>query len=215
MSKLTKLINKGIKGTTKDKQAAYNYFLDNVEVADAKAEAKKSSKAVASVIKHMIDRYEGKIKPLPHGKHAVWPTEKAEKAKKAEPKSKKGRSKAKRKKVPDGGYAPYHVNGGLNVLAHYAQQIEGYDFEPLEMVNANFRIEKNKDSEKARIKYLSDLWYDAIDLAIDEELGNWFTRIVRHQISANGKSPEASGAPLKVNGITIERPSAYGKLKGS
>ena len=212
-NKFLSLVKKGIKGSTADKQKAYQFFVDQVEVADARALAKKSDKAVASVIKHMIDRYEGKIKPLPHGKHAVWPTEKAEKAKKAKAKkSKPKKQKAQRKKIPEGGYAPYHHNGGLNILGHFADMVEGYEFDALSMVNANFRIERDKDSDKARIKYLSDLWYDTIDLAIEQDLGNWLTRIVRHQIAANGKSPKFAGAPLTVNGITIEKPSAYGAL---
>ena len=130
-------------------------------------------------------------------------------AKKAAFDKKIDQAKVKQKPMRIAYYAPYHDNGGLGVLDHYAAQFDGFEYDALTMVSSRYRILKDDDCFDERATYLVELWYAAIDLAVEDGRGNWFTRIVRHQLAAYGYKPDYSGADLTVDGVTISRPSDY------
>ena len=139
---------------------AYKYFEAEVELEEAEALATAcdtiGDTVTAATIRSFIAKYNGDEVEAPQVKVKAATTE--------------------------GTYQPYHDNGGLGMLDYYADEV-GFEFDPMKMQSSRFRVKRGSSNE-VRAKYLAKLWHEAIETVRENEEQNWFTRIVRHQISA-------------------------------
>jgi hypothetical protein len=186
-----------VKKIKENKEAtAYKYFESEIELDDAEALIKAlettGDDATANIVKAFIARYNGDDGEAEIEKAKVPQKTKKQKAK-PEPVAKE--------KTP---YKPYHDNSGLGYIDWYADDC-GFEFDPLKHVSSRYRVKRGSSNE-VRAAYLKKLWHAAIENAVENGDANWFTRIVRHQISALIKG-EARNKYLK----GIPKPSAYEK----